>query len=490
MQLPLKIQANGELSLQKQIFEQIRKLILEGSLLPGARLPASRELKSQLKVSRNTINFVYEQLHAEGYIEMRQGAGTFVNTNIPENSVMDRANFAIDKQTSQIFEENYSTNFTANRPTLFYEDDDKLEIDFRVGKPDPSLFPINTWRKIASRNLVKTNHQLTSYNDPAGLILLRQQLSRHLRISRGIRAEPEQILIVAGVQEALNLISRVLIERESVVAMESPGYQGAAFTFQSYGAKLSPIPVDESGIQVPHLPDSKIALVYVTPSNQFPLGHTMSLERRLRLIEWAGRNNSYIVEDDYDSDFRYASSPLTALQGLDDYQRVIYTSTFSKSLGAGIRLAYVIIPQHLLEPVLTAKALLNNGHPWLDQMILTEFLSSGGFDNHLRKVRKACLSRRNALVSAITEYFPDSNFSGLEGGMHLVWYLPEDLPDADSLQKLARNNGIGIYSLTLGHAHDFGNGKDANRIILLGYAALTENEIYEGISRIRALLPV
>ena len=484
MQLPIQIDPSKSLSLQTQLFEALCKLILNSSLAPGARLPATRELSSQLKISRNTVNIVYERLLSEGYIETKPGSGSLVSSNLPSSVLASRNKTVSSDTPSYEHTERNKVNFAAEKPTLFYEGDDKLEIDFRVGRPDQSVFPIKTWRSLAVKNLHEAQKTLTNYNDPLGLPKLRNALIKHLRASRGIRVEAKQVIIVAGVQEALNLISRIFISPKTPVVIESPTYQGAAFTFQSYGATLIPIKTDENGLDIGLLPKRKIKLAYVTPSHQFPLGYTLSLDRRLALLKWARDIDCYIVEDDYDSDFRYQSSPLTALQGLDDNERVIYTSTFSKSLGAGIRLGYMIVPPHLIEAFTTAKALLNNGHPLLDQMILADFIASGSFENHLRRIRKTSMKRRDVLVNSLKKHFPCSRFSGLDGGMHLVWYLPSTLPDASTLQQLMRKQGIGIYSLTLGHAHEFGDTEDRERIILLGYAALKEEQIERGVYKI------
>lgn len=489
MQLPIQIDSNSHLSLQTQLFEALASLILDGYLMSETRLPATRELSAQLGISRNTVNLVYERLTAEGYIETRIGSGSFVSRDL--QSVMFPSRTPKDVQSAAVPRKNarsYTGSFSARRPILFYEGDEKLKIDFRVGRPDPSVFPLKTWRKLTTRHLNHAELALTAYNDPAGLQTLRDVLVKHLRSNRGIRIDTDQVIITAGVQEALNLICRVLVTPGAQAAIESPSYQGAVFTLQSYGVQLLPISVDENGLMVERLPRQHTTLAYVTPSHQFPLGATLPLERRLRLLEWAKKTGCYIIEDDYDSDFRYQSSPMTALQGLDEDERVIYTSTFSKSLGAGIRLGYLVVPRHLIEPFVTAKALLNNGHPWLEQSVLAEFIASGSFENHLRRVRKSCLRRRDTLVSSLTTHFPGSQFSGLEGGMHLVWYLPETLPDAQQLQLQMRKRGVGIYSLSLGHAHEFGHSSERDRIILLGYAALTEEKIQQGVNMIAETL--
>jgi GntR family transcriptional regulator/MocR family aminotransferase len=361
-----------------------------------------------------------------------------------------------------------------------------LICDFRIGRPDPDSFPIKAWRRMAARFLSRRSPNLTQYGDPAGVLRLRAAISRHVATARGIVAESEQIIVVAGVQEALTLVSRVFLGQDAEVVVELPTYQGAAFTFMSFGAELRPIRTDQSGLIVNDIRDPAPQLAYVTPSHQFPLGYTLSLERRLQLLDLATKKGFYIIEDDYDGDFRFQGSPLTALQGLDIRERVLYTTTFSKTIGAGLRLGYLIVPPHLVEPFTTAKALLNSGHPLIDQMIVAEFIESGQFDNHLRRIRVIYMERRDCLLDALSRHFGECRITGQDGGMHVVWHLPESLPPAARMQEIAARVGVGIYSLASGHAYTFNDRKGLDRMIMLGYPSVPEARIRRGIRDLAA----
>jgi GntR family transcriptional regulator/MocR family aminotransferase len=489
MQIAIELDSRSKATLQQQIFDQLRVAILEGRLPPGMRLPSSRDLCAQLAASRNTVALAYERLHDEGYIETRKGIGTFVNLTLPEAALHSRRlGLRQSPSAPDPFSARYDGPFRGRRPTLFAANARAPLCDFRVGKPDPESFPCRVWRTLAARVLKRRIPPFMQYGDPAGLPVLRAAIVRHVAAARGIVVEPEQVFIVAGVQEALNLAARVFLAPGARVAMESPTYQGAAFCFESYGAALVPVPVDSNGLDVARMPRRAPTLAYVTPSHQFPLGYTLALERRLQLLEFAARTGTYILEDDYDGDFRYQGSPLSALQGLDTNQRVLYTTTFSKSMAAGLRLGYLIVPQHLVEPLATAKALLNNGHPLLDQIIMAEFIDSGEFDKHLRRIRVVYMARRDCLMEEIARNFGPCRFSGHEGGMHLAWHLPDSLPAAAEMQHMGRAAGVGLYTLSSGHAHVFADGDAADRILLLGYPSVPEALIRLGIRNLAATI--
>ncbi|HMQ72085.1 MAG TPA: PLP-dependent aminotransferase family protein, partial [Rubrivivax sp.] len=263
-------------------------------------------------------------------------------------------------------------------------------------------------------------------------------------------------------------------------------YQGAAYLYESYRARLLPVHVDDSGLRVADLPDDGAALLYVTPSHQYPMGFMLPLERRLRLLDWAWRTSTYIVEDDYDSDFRYRGSPIPALMGLDTHGCVIYLGTFSKALGAGLRLGYLVVPRQLVGPARTVKALHDNGRPWLEQAVLAEFIASGAYANHLRRIRQVYVERRQCLIDCLREHFGEAQVSGSEGGMHLVWHLPPELPRASALQALAAEHGVGIYTLQSGAAHDFGGGPWHEQVVMLGFSSLGAKQIRTGIERLAA----
>jgi len=481
MSLSLRIDAQADVPLQAQLFEQIRRLILSGRLAPGAPMPATRELSAQLGVSRNTVVLAYERLIAEDYLHTRRGTGTFVNARLPEDCLRLRGGAPVLPAAERQ---------AARRPILFHGRAQavvnpcrhRLQVDFWVGRPDPRSFPTKAWRRHLLHNLSVAGSNLTEYRDPAGIHGLRKAIAAHLGPARGIDATPEQVIIVSGSQEALNITARLLVRAGTPVVTECPSYQGAVFVLESYGARLTPVPVDEQGIDVARLPDARVSLAYVTPSHQYPMGATLSLERRVRLLDWAWQVGAYLIEDDYDSDFRHNGVPLTALKGMDTHGSVIYVGTFSKSIGAGLRLGYMVVPEELVEPARTVKALLNNGQPWLDQAVVADFIASGSYARHLRRIRHTYRARRDCLVDALQRHFGAVDLAGTEGGMHLVWRLPGHFPSAVQLQAMALEAGVGVYALDGGAAWDYGRSEYSRRTLMLGYSSLDQRQIAEGVA--------
>jgi GntR family transcriptional regulator / MocR family aminotransferase len=490
LSLPLEIVADGKIGLQCQIFDQVRSMILNGVLRSGELLPATRTLGEQLGVSRNTITLAYERLAAEGYVELRKSIGAVVAVQIPETGLFHSAKNEVRGQFRHELAIRHRGEPIENlrSQALINPHVRKLEADFWVGRPDPNSFPLKTWSKIVGRRLKNAGSALTEYRDSAGLPELRTAIADHLRPARGIAASADQIFIVGGCQDGLNLICRMMVRPGSDAVIETPCYQGAAYLFESYGAKLYPISVDEKGLMTSNLPDTKNAIAYVTPSHQYPLGVTLSLDRRLELIAWAERTNSYILEDDYDSDFRFSGAPLAALKGLDRVERVIYVGTFSKCMGAGLRLGYVVLPSRLVAKARHIKTLMNNGQPWLEQAALADFMTSGSYERHLRHIRKLYLGRRNALLFALEKHFGGSDVIGDKAGMHLVWRIPNQLPSAPEIEALALATGVGVYTIGSGGAVHFGTLSESDRLLVLGFSSLTEREIAIGISKLAAAL--
>jgi GntR family transcriptional regulator/MocR family aminotransferase len=487
MQLPIRVSHDDALSLQGQIFEKLRGLILDGRLKPGTHVPPTRLLAQQLGVSRNTVILAYERLITEGYLQTRTSVGTFVSRDLPETCLQMSPQTAEQEREAERLANRRRVHFPGRRHPVVNRNRHRLAVDFWVGRPDSRSFPIKAWRRLINAALSRAGSNLTEYGDPGGLPALRQAIADYLGPARGITTTAEQVIIVAGCQEALNLAARLFVSNGSPVVIECPGYQGASNLMESYGAQVVPVPVDNDGIDVTQLPQGEASLAYVTPSHQYPMGVTLSLERRLRLLDWAWKSGAYIVEDDYDSDFRYQGSPLTALKGLDARGSVLYLGTFSKSVGAGIRLGYVVVPKELVEPATTAKALLDNGHPWLDQAVMAEFIASGSYANHLRRIRHTYMVRRDCLVNALRRHFGDVDLSGLEGGMHLVWHLPDDFPDAQTFERWAFERGVGVYSLDQGAANAFHQTECARRAVMLGYSSTPEKLIEEGVGRLAAM---
>lgn len=488
MQLPLNVNTDGAIGLQIQVFEQVRSMILAGHLRAGEPLPATRALSEQLGVSRNTLTLAYERLAVEGYIETRKSVGTFVSMQIPEKALYALHKDPLVKTQNGRDASKTSTPAFAHLRSQVLVNPNKLSTDFWVGRPDSNSFPIKTWAKLINHRLLRGGSAITEYRDPIGLADLRSAIVEHIRPARGIVAQPEQIVIVGGCQDGLNLICRMLMRVGTTAVVESPSYQGAVYLFESFDANLHPVPIDEKGLDVAQLPEIKGSVAYVTPSHQYPMGVTLTLNRRLELLAWALRNDAYILEDDYDSDFRFQGSPIAALKGLDRGERVIYMGTFSKCLGAGLRLGYVVLPPALVGAARHFKTLMNNGQPWLEQAALADFMTSGGYERHLRRIRKHYLSRRNALLGALQKHFGASDVVGSEAGMHLVWRLPDQLPPASVIEARGLEIGVGVYTLTTGAAIHFGDENDYERFLVLGFSSLNEKEIDAGIERLAQAL--
>lgn len=484
MELSLSLDKTSNKPLQAQIFDQLRDLILNGKLHAGATVPPSRALAERLTVSRNTIINAYERLASEGYIEPRGTAGMYVSTLLPDDALqvsdatpMPRAALEDTSEPVLCFAGSPGGQGKSSRPP----------IDFWVGRCAASTFPVRVWRRLVMRHLESASDQLTDYSDPSGLPELRQAVVEHLGRARGINVDASQVVVTGGSQDALNLVYRLVSNRYDTFYVENPCYQGAALLFQSLGASVRPIDIDDAGLRTRELPQDRSGVVFVTPSHQFPMGVTLTLERRLQLLQWAEKTDSLIVEDDYDSDFRYDRPPLTALAGLDNCRRVSYVGTFSKSLGAGLRLGYAVVPRSFVSRTAVVKAHMSNGQPWLDQAVMADFLRSGEFDRHLRRTRKIYKSRRDHLTRCLKEHFPETGVSGGDSGLHLVWRLPSGFPPASTIQAAAREEGIGVYTLRSGAAMCFDDNAPDD-ILLLGYPSVPEGDITSAIPRLRRVV--
>ncbi|MDD2877499.1 MAG: PLP-dependent aminotransferase family protein [Acidiphilium sp.] len=487
--------SRSQFPIQQQIIETLRGLILNGTLPLGSKLPATRVLSERLGVSRGTIVIAYHRLIAEGYLETQSTASTAVSRTLPNTFIeMGRNNPVKSLFEDEIFgirDPADAIAFEAQAPRLFDPLQDELLYDFRMGRVEKTFFPVKAWRRLVVECLGGAEYPLSQYGDPAGYWPLRTAICTHLLSARGIRCAPEQVIIVAGCQEGLNVMARLLVAPGTPVAIEDPCYQGAAGVFESHNARLVAIPVDEDGLDIERLVASDAKLVYATPSHQFPLGSTMSLKRRRSLIQWALDSGGYVIEDDYDSDFRYDHSPLPAVKALDTAERVIYLGTFSKSIGAGLRLGYAVVPPQLVRGATAAKALANNGHPWLEQAIMAAFIRSGGFEKHLRLIRKCYLARRDCLIGQLYRQIGQHCvIKGIDAGMHLSLRVPSMGMSAYHLQKCLRPVGVGIYSLRDSPARQFTRFAHDDDIIFFGYACLSESRIEMAVSRIARILGV
>ncbi|MEP9353092.1 PLP-dependent aminotransferase family protein [Xanthobacter sp. KR7-65] len=477
-------------SLQEQLFEQIRQQILDGRLKAEAAVPSSRHLAQQLGISRNSVTFAYERLINEGYLITRPMVGTYVATVLPEQAMstvggasgvaaMPDAVPAAERRSPERLA---PAAFTGRPHSIL--NNSRIPIDFWPQRTDPRAFPLKTWRRLILHSLAVAGHNLTEYGDPCGLMALRSAIADHVAVLRDIHVRPEQVVIVAGAQLALNLALRVLSREGDAIVVENPCSQGAAYLFESVNMRLAPIDTDEHGIDTRRLAGVEAQLAYVMPSHQYPMGGVLSLERRRELLSWADRTGAYLIEDDYDNEFHFGGMLLPALKAMSP-ENVIYLGTFSKSLGAGLRTGFAIFPEHLAPAAAAAKALLDNGQVWLEQAALAEFLLTGGFVRHLRRVRLRYQQRRDALLSALRGQFGRVEVRGTEAGTHLAWKIPPGLPRAHQMAALAKSRNVGVYTIQTGGGHEYGTADVSNDWLLMGYASLSEEQIEAGITRLR-----
>ncbi len=492
MQLTLSLDIRKLATLQSQVVDQLRALIREGRLPPGAAVPASRDLAKQLGVSRNTVTAAYETLVSEGYLLTERTVGTFVAGVLPDEAIRRvEAADGREPRTGSLYRAlnlplPYGGRGTSglHRPTPR-----QIEIDFVVGRTGARSFPEKAWRRIVMDSLGGAAERITEYGDPSGLPALRQLIASMLGPSRGMVVGPEQVLMVAGFQQGIDLVARLFVGTNTGVVMEAPTFRGAAFLFETYGGRVIPVPVNRDGLDVTRMPKDRVKLVYVTPSHQFPTGTTMPLQRRLDLLDWAARAGAYILEVDYDADFRYDGSPLPSLQSLDRNGCVIYLNSFSRSIGPGIRIGYAVVPRDLIHPAVTIRSLMDNGMPWLEQAALAQFMREGSYESHLKRLRQTCGRKRDVLLDALREHLPEVAVSGQEAGTHLCLQFPDDAPTALEWRAAAGAVGVGIHPLSDSSAWLYEHLPGFDRTLLVGYAHLSEAQIATGIARLAGSVP-
>lgn len=475
--MELHVSLSDRKNLAGEIYRQLRGAILDGRLRSGDFLPPSRELARSLSVSRTTVTIAYDRLSGEGFVTSRVGAGTRVSEQV-------RATLGDTRRTR-------SEGVLRPRPiwdsisvsTVFAR---AAQFDFRTGIPDPSLFPYQAWRRLTARLLRSGAAGLGGYGDPSGLLALREAIARHVGISRGLKASADDVTVTNGTQQALDLLARALLAPGDRVAVEDPGYPPPRLLFQSLGLRVKGVPVDRQGIVVDALPRNT-RLVYLTPSHQYPLGMSLALPRRLDLLAWAERHNAAIIEDDYDSEFRFQGQPIESLQSLDTSGRVAYVGSFSKTMLPGLRLGFVVTPPCLRHAVRKAKYVTDWHSPLLTQAALARFIDDGGFARHLRKTSGIYRARHEMVTSILTREFAE----------HL-----EVIPSAAGLHicALARGAAAGRMGAVVRRASDagvelhelsrFGVHAPARPGLVLGYGAIPTTHIEEGLRRLRSCFEV
>lgn len=473
--------------MHRQIYEKMRQAILSGEIPAKSRIPSSRSLAAQFGVSRMTIVNAYDQLFAEGYLESRIGAGTYVAGELPEE-LLNAPKIRAVKTAAFSRELNLSRQgreMELDLNDLLREHTASAVVPFQNGLTAIGSFPFDTWARIAARWNRNAPPQTLAGGDLAGFLPLRRAIAAHLKSARGVTCEPEQIIITAGAQQALSLIAAVFLERGDEVWMEDPGYTSARSLFSLSRAKLIPVPLDEDGLDIKAAQElsKNPKLIYVTPSHQYPLGMTMSVTRRLSLIETARRTVAWIIEDDYDSEYRYSGHPLASLQGLDQDGRVLYVGTFSKTIFPSLKLGCLVVPPDLVD-VFTAARFLHGAHsPLIDQAVLAEFISEGHFARHVRRMRTLAASRQQILIEEVRR-----NLKGLVemkadvAGMHLVGWLPDDFDDREAARKAAEVN------IKLSPISDHTINKYPRNGLVFGYAAFDEKQIRGGVAKLTEVL--
>ncbi len=472
----LHLDRASDVPLQKQIYLQLRDGILHGAIPVGAKLPPTRTLAEQCQVARMTVVDAYRQLHEEGYVTSRTGAGTFVRTDLPSPDHSARQYEArLAPWGRRVME----------RPTAASQGENRLGasggiIDFRFGRSFPHIFPYDVWRRLLARYLSTDDAMLSRYGSVAGFEPLRTAVAGYLNHERGVVCGPEQVIIVNGAQQALDLLGRLLLRSDDAVLVETPGYTDAYEIFTLQGARLIPLPVDAHGAMVELIPPNLSArLAFVTPSNQFPGGGTMPAQRRLDLLAWAQRADALVIEDDYDGELRYESHPVAAMQGMDSEGRVLYLGTFSKVLFPALRLGYIVLPPGFIEPFLQAKRIVDRGAPTLTQAAVADFIAEGHFQRHLRRLRRAYGRRRQVLIEELQRRLPETiRFSHEPAGLHIMLYLPPDWSENNAIQAAAAA-GVRVYP-----GRTYYLNEPAPPSVLLGYTGLSEEQIREGILRL------
>lgn len=461
----------------------VKNQIAAGVLAPGSRLPSTRSLAAEWGISRTTVTSAYDQLIAEGYIVTHQGGRARVAHGLGGAVVRPSPSPHPSRQGRL---SSFGMRFSAfSMPAVASTSD--LKVDFRYGDLSAADFPVLAWKKAMTRTLLRQRERL-EYGDPHGSLRLRSALQGYLWRGRGLRCTPEQIVVVNGSQQGLDLCARLLLDPGDPAIMEEPGYNLARQVFESAGAEILAIPVDHEGLQAQNLPPARLA--YATPSHQYPLGAVMSAGRRRELLAWAHQCDAFIIEDDYDSEYRFDIHPIPPLQAMDDGGRVIYLSTFSKTLSPSLRLGYLVLPVELAEAFAKAKRLTDRHAPGFEQDTIADLIETGAYERHIRRVRRANAARRTALLYALETELGDAvTVTGADAGLHVVIWL-DQIPrnKENAFATRARAAGLGLYPLSSLYASVPPKNHPNLAGFVMGYASLSEQHIEKGIKKLGEIL--
>jgi len=468
--------------LYQQLYRDLRREITEGSIVPESRLPSTRTLAEHLDVSRNTVTKAFDLLRTEGYLTRHVGSGTYVSSNLPEQHTRVQASDS-DLDGLQVAGTCSRSLSLAKRSRQLTNvqlsglDDPSRKEPFRPGVPALEEFPLETWSTLVSRRWKSLPGTELVHAEPTGYGPLREAIAEYVQDARGVRCDASHVLVVNGVQQAFTLAARVLLDPDDVVCVEDPGFPQMAAAFRAVGAHVRPTPLDNQGLTCPEDEiDGTPRMVGVTPSHQFPLGITMDLSRRIELLEWANRTDAWILEDDYNGEFRYSGAPFPALQGLDSAQRVLYAGSFSKLMFPSLRLGYLVVPPDLVEPFTTMRYISDRGSSRVNQMALADFIAEGHFRRHVRRMRTLYAKRQTVFLDAMDQELGDTiDVVPGDAGLHLIGWLPRGVDDQAVSDHLARHDIVAPPLSFYGtRALDRGG-------LLLGYGGFPEEEIRRAV---------
>jgi len=481
---PIMLASRTKTPLYRQLYDWFRRAIIAGQMRPGQRVPSTRGLAAELKISRIPVLTAYEQLFAEGYFETFVGAGTCVARSIPQGTLNSPAVKA-RKGLPELVEMPGSRRMSRRGVALTH-----LPVQtwldnlgaFRVSLPALDHFPVGVWSKLVARHSRRSPMGTMAYGNAMGHLPFREAIAEYLGASRGVRCESSQILVTTGSQQALQISAQVLLDPQDRIGMEEPGYPDARQIFMAAGAKVIPVRVDQDGMNVAEIirQGRGARAVYITPSHQYPLGTTMSASRRMLLLNWAVRSGAWIIEDDYDSEYRFGSHPIASLQGLDTDGRVIYVGTLSKVMFPALRLGYMVVPKDLVPAFSAARHAADIFSSTLYQAAMTDFIREGHFARHIRKMRILYSDRRKALVDAIQTQMGDRlEVIGAEAGMHLVALLPPGTDDV-AVSRNAAQKAVSVMPLSICYSKPPGKSG-----VILGYGGTNSQQIHDGIRKLR-----
>ncbi|MBW8739286.1 MAG: PLP-dependent aminotransferase family protein [Streptomyces turgidiscabies] len=476
--MDVHVRLDGQRDLSGQIYRQLRTAIHDGLLRPGDPLPPTRELGRRLDVARNTVGVAYERLVAEGYAEGRIGSGTYVcTTGLPTpgaTTATDTTGSGLRPRALWAGLSPWADPETTGPTTAAH--------DFRVGLPDARLFPYSAWRPLIARELRLSATAAAGYGDPAGHAGLRAALARHIGLSRGVRTGPDDVLVTTGTQQALDLIGRVLLEPGDRVAVEEPGYPPARLPFLAQGAEVTGVPVDTEGLLVDAIPPDTRA-VYVTPAHQFPLGMPMSLRRRTALLRWARRHGAAVIEDDYDSEFRFGGRPVETLQSLDRDGNVIYVGSFSKVMLPSLRVGFLVAPAPLRAALRTAKYTADWHTAVPAQAALARFVDDGLLARHIRRMQHTYATRYQTITRALTDHFGElAELVPSAAGLHVTTFTRGRLADPKALADRAgrvRASGVAVHTLA-----EVAANRSARPGFVFGFGSIGAPDIEGGLHRV------